>query len=93
MSPLTNVSLTSHPNCRFTPSSLDYHDLMFIHSAPLVWSTVNAAEGKIEGWNVERGVTSDFVLGAHFALEDEGYVPFFENHFYKSGKSSLLLTC
>lgn len=51
---------------------------------PLVWSAASV-DGKIEGWNVERGVATDFVLGANYALEEEGYVPFFENHFYKSG--------
>jgi hypothetical protein len=52
---------------------------------PLVWSAANNTAGKIDGWNVERGTTQDLVFGAHSALEDEGYVPFYETHFYKSG--------
>jgi hypothetical protein len=50
-----------------------------------VWSAANNTAGKIDGWNVERGTTQDLVFGAHSALEDEGYVPFYETHFYKSG--------
>lgn len=49
--------------------------------SPLVWSE-NNVDGKIDGWHVERGTSQDFMTGA---LEDDGYVPFFETHFYKSG--------
>jgi hypothetical protein len=49
-----------------------------------VWSA-NSTDGKIDGWNVERGTTQDIVFGARSSLEDEGYISFYETHFYKSG--------